>query len=520
MKRRDFVKNTSLGAIGVPFVLNGMEMNTVMKKLFSYSRNAEDRVLILIRLNGGNDGLNTVIPYDFYDNLVIQRPNIIIPQNQIVNLNTHYLGLHPAMSGMANMFGEGKLSIIQNVGYPDQNRSHFKSMDIWTSGNVISNSSTGWLGRYFDSYNPDFPTGYPNENYPDPFAISMGFEVSTTCQGIVSNYAQAVLDPTQHTDLGTNVSNPESSYYGTHLAFIQGVINQSNEYGVQIQDAANSGNSLSTLYDENNPLAVQLRSVAKMISGGLQTKVYILNVNGFDTHDAQVVVSDTSTGFHASLLKTLSDAVFAFQDDLALLGLENRVLGMTFSEFGRQIAANGSNGTDHGDAAPLFVFGTCIDSQVIGDNPVVLDQVVNQKGCDMQYDFRDVYASILHDWFMTPESEIQQMFEHQVNLFPIARACNGPASIAENLLEKTGTYCYPNPCREFTNLVFVSRDERVTITIIDMNGRVVERVLDKSLDSQEHQVRLDTEWYDAGNYFYVIDKPSGSLKGRFQKINI
>jgi uncharacterized protein (DUF1501 family) len=128
MKRRDFVKNTSLGAIGVPFVLNGMEMNTVMKKLFSYSRNAEDRVLILIRLNGGNDGLNTVIPYDFYDNLVIQRPNIIIPQNQIVNLNTHYLGLHPAMAGMANMFGEGKLSIIQNVGYPDQNRSQ-----LWPS---------------------------------------------------------------------------------------------------------------------------------------------------------------------------------------------------------------------------------------------------------------------------------------------------------------------------------------------------------------------------------------------------
>lgn len=520
MKRRDFVKNTSIGAIGVPFALNGLQMNTVLKKLFSFSRAAEDRVLILIRLNGGNDGLNTIIPLDQYDNLVIQRNNVLIPQNEIISLGTNYLGMHPVMTGMAQMFGEGKLSILQNVGYEQQNRSHFKSMDIWTSGNVTSNSSTGWLGRYFDSYNPDYPAGYPNETYPHPFAISMGYEVSTTCQGILSNFSLAVQDPTNNTDLGTNISNPETSYYGTHLAFIENVINQSNVYGQHVADSVAAGNTLSSLYDENNPLAVQLRSVAQMISGGLETKVYILNVNGFDTHDAQVVQSDVSTGFHANLLKTLSDAIHAFQDDLALLGIEERVLGMTFSEFGRQIASNASFGTDHGDAAPLFVFGSCIDSQVHGDNPQILDQIVNQKGVDVQYDFRDVYASILCDWFQTPEAEVQAMFEHTVNLIPIARSCNAPVGIQENLLAKTGTYCYPNPCKEFTTVVFNSDNESVTLTLVDMNGRIVRTVFQKQLNNQEHHVQIDTNDLNAGNYFYVIEKASGSIKGRFQKIDM
>jgi len=520
MKRRDFVKNTTLGAVGVPFALNGLHMNTVLKKLFNYNKNAEDRVLVLIRLNGGNDGLNTIIPLDQYDNLVIQRENIIIPDNQIINLGTNYLGMHPVMTGMADMFNNGKLSIIQNVGYPQQNRSHFKSMDIWTSGNVDSNSATGWLGRYFDSYNPNYPTGYPNENYPHPFAISMGYEVSTTCQGIVSNYSLAVQDPTNNTDLGTNISNPEMSYYGNHLAYIESIINQSNVYGVHVADAIDAGNTLSTLYDDDNFLAVQLRNVAQLISGGLQTKIYVLNINGFDTHDSQVVQGNTTEGMHASLMKTVSDAIAAFQDDLALLGIEEKVLGMTFSEFGRQIASNASFGTDHGDAAPLFVFGSCIDAPIIGDNPEILDQIVNQKGMDMQYDFRDVYASILHDWFMVSESDVQTMFEHQVSLFPIARSCNGPVGITEQMLEKTGTYCYPNPCKEMTTIVFKSQNERVTLTVIDMNGRVVKTIFQKELVSQEHHVKIDVNDLQAGNYFYVVEKPSGSVKGRFQKIAI
>ena len=148
-------------------------------------------------------------------------------------------------------------------------------------------------------------------------------------------------------------------------------------------------------------------------------KVYVLNINGFDTHDSQVSGTSTTQGAHADLIKRLSDAINAFQDDLSLLGLEDRVAGMTFSEFGRQIASNASLGTDHGDAAPLFLFGTCLDFSIIGPNPVIEDTIVSQLGIPMQIDFRDIYASILRDWFGVPSTEIQPLFEHTVNYYSL-----------------------------------------------------------------------------------------------------
>ncbi len=364
MKRRDFLKNASLASLSLPFVSNGFSMQAVSKELFEYSKNAEDRVLVLIRMNGGNDGLNMIFPIDQYANLTIQRPNILIPQNQLLTL-TSDVALHPKMTGMQNMFNDGKLSIIQNVGYPEANRSHFRSMDIWTTGALDINQTSGWLGRYFDSEFPNFPADYPNANFPDPFAISMGSEVSSTCQGLMGNFSHAVNDPFNTSNLLlTSVTN-DGTYYGSHIEYISTLINQTNEYGTSISSSANAGNSLSNLYDPLNPLAVQLKYIAQMISGGLKTKVYIVNVGGFDTHDSQVDQNNLTEGSHALLLKMISDAVAAFQNDLQLLGLEERVAGMTFSEFGRQIASNGSFGTDHGDAAPIMLFGSCVNTGVI-----------------------------------------------------------------------------------------------------------------------------------------------------------
>src|SRR5690606_23040801 len=151
-------------------------------------------------------------------------------------------------------------------------------------------------------------------------------------------------------NLAENLGDEDGTYFGSHMAYLNNLIIQSNEYGTRINTAANAGSTVSTLYDNNNPIAVQLRYVAQMISGGLETKVYILNINGFDTHDSQVTGGNVAQGTHAELLKTMSDAVAAFQDDINLLGLNHRVAGMTFSEFGRQVASNYSLGTDHGDA--------------------------------------------------------------------------------------------------------------------------------------------------------------------------
>lgn len=515
MKRRTFVKNLSLSSVAVPFIFKDLKFEAVSKKLFDFSRSAEDRVLVLIRLNGGNDGLNTLIPLDQYDNLHIQRQNIIIPESSIIPISATN-GFHPSMSGMAGMFAANNLAIIQNVGYPEQNRSHFRSMDIWSFGSNELATNTGWMGRNFDAQFPNFPEAYPNEDNPDPFAITMGYEVSATCQGLVGNFSHTVSDPFQDVNVGTGSAPNDGTYYGSHMEYLSTIIAQTNAYGSQVNAAADNGNTLSTLYDDENPLAVHLRYVAQMISGGLKTKVYIVNIDGFDTHSGQISAGNPLEGDHATLLKQLSDAVAAFQDDLNLLNLNHRVAGMTFSEFGRQIASNASEGTDHGDAAPLFLFGSCLSETIIGPNPLISDTIEDQAGVPMQIDFRDVYASVLRDWFEVDEAQIQSIFEHTVTFYPILRACNLGISDISKINFKA--IVYPNPCVTNATLKFICKNEWVKIELFDFQGRKVRTILDKTLEYNKHEISFDTSDLSLGNYQVLIQKKSGDEIVKFLKL--
>lgn len=515
MKRRSFVKNLTLASVGTPILLNNMKFQGIGKQLFDVADFAQDRVLVIIRLNGGNDGLNTVIPRDQYANLTIQRNNILIPELSVLPLTTE-VGLHPVMTGMRNMYNDGKLGIIQNVGYPEQNRSHFRSMDIWSSGLIDNPPSTGWLGRQMDVEYPNYPDAYPNASYPDPFAISMGYEVSSTCQGLMANFSHAVNNPFDTYNLATSGSLNDGTYYGSHIEYLTTLINQANAYGGQINAAANAGNTLSTLYDPNNPLAVQLRYVAQMISGGLQSKIYILNIDGFDTHDSQVSSTGTTIGNHADLLKRLSDAVEAFQDDLNLLGLESRVAGMTFSEFGRQVASNASRGTDHGDAAPLMLFGTCLDIDIMGTNPVIGNSIINQEGVPMQIDFRDVYASILRDWFGVSMLDVQALFEHNVTFYPLLSACN--VGLDEQELAKEKALIYPNPATSNSTVRFTSGNEWVRVDIFDLQGKHMAMVFDGNLNEDRHDIPMHIHEFPVGEYIVQIQKESGTIQSRLMKI--
>jgi uncharacterized protein (DUF1501 family) len=514
MKRRNFVQSVALSSIGAPLILKNFNFGAVSKELFETSKSAEDRVLVLVRLNGGNDGLSTLFPLDSYDNLALQRSNIIIPENQLLNITTTN-AFHPSMTGMQNMFLDGKLGIIQNVGYPEQNRSHFRSMDIWTSGLMSPTASTGWLGRHMDDLYPGFPDNYPNATYPDPFAISMGYEVSATCQGLLANFSLTINDPFDTFNLQETATLNDGTYYGSHMEYLATMIAQTNDYGARVNAAANAGNTLSTMYDANNELAVQLRYVAQMISGGLQTKIYIVNINGFDTHNAQVVQGSPTTGNHANLLANVSNAIAAFQDDLNLLGIEQRVAGITFSEFGRQIASNASEGTDHGDAAPLFMFGTCISSGIIGPNPVISDQIVDQAGIPMQIDFRDVYASILKDWFEADPTTIQSMFEHTVNFIPVLDACN--LGITEHDAA-ADIMVYPNPCAESTTVRFTCLNEKVSVQVRDISGKLMIDVCSKTLTAGNHDILIETNDLASGTYMLSVFKQSGNFTKRFIKV--
>ena len=505
----------ALASAGTPILLNELKFQSVAKKLFSVSSAADDRVLVIIRLNGGNDGINTVIPRDQYSNLAIQRSNILIPETSVLQL-TPETGLHPVMTGMQGMYNTGKLGVIQNVGYPIQNRSHFRSMDIWSSGLIDTNATTGWLGRDMDNHYPNYPADYPNTEYPDPFAISMGYEVSSTCQGLMANFSHSVNDPFDVYNLNGSGVVDDGTYYGSHMDYLSTLIDQANAYGGQINTAANGGNTLSTMYDPTNPLAVQLQYVAQMISGGLKSKVYVLNINEFDTHDSQVIGGQTTLGKHSELLKRLSDAVAAFQDDLTLLGLEDRVAGMTFSEFGRQVSSNASLGTDHGDAAPMFLFGTCLDFSLLGPNPIIGNTITSQEGIPMQIDFRDVYASVLRDWFGVPTNEIQPLFEHTVTYYSLLGACS--VGLEEEELTKAQALIYPNPSFGNSSIRFVAENEWVKIDIYDLQMKKVASVFDGNLSQGEHDIKMEITDLSTGEYFVQVQKESGMVNSKLLKM--
>ena len=504
MKRRTFLQTSSI--VSLPLLLNGMKVSALPRSPFFTTTNDSDRVLVLIQLGGGNDGLNTLIPLDQYDNLANVRQNIIIPESTILNLDDT-MGFHPAMTGMKSLYDDAKIGIVQSVGYPNQNRSHFRSTDIWTTASDADEYlTTGWLGRYFDSKFPGYPEEYPNDDCPDPFAITIGSLVSETCQGSGSNFSLALTDPTA---LGNLVVGEEgdidlNTCYGYELNFLRQSVSQTNAYSESVGNAADSGANLA-VYPDDNGLAQQLKIVAQLISGGLQTSVYVVNIDGFDTHADQVVEGDPLAGDHALLLQRLSDAVAVFQQDLQLLGLEERVIGMTFSEFGRRIRSNNSFGTDHGTAAPLFVFGSCVNPTVFGENPEIPEEVGTQDGVPMQYDFRSVYGSVLMDWFGVTEGEVQTLLTPEFQYIPLIQACNVTSTFNPNAFsEPIEIYNYPNPCRDWTTLVYQSTGGWARISLFDSRGSELKVIADQRFTAGEHQLRVEVRDLAAGNYYYRI----------------
>ena len=437
MNRRNFLRAT--GAVGIPTLLSQGLGASPLSLLASLIDPDSDKILVLIRLSGGNDGLNTLVGIDQLDNLTQVRPSVALGSSDVLDLNG-VTGLHPGLTGLKDLFDNGKMGAVQAVGYPNQNRSHFRSTDIWsTASNANQVISSGWLGRYLNEDNPDYPVGYPNADNPDPLAITMGRVVSETCQGFVNNFSLTVEDPFNYTRItpgGDTELPPENVRFTQTITFVRNLIRQSNSYGDVVQAAANDGNTLATGYTDGS-LSDQLRDIAQMISGGLQTKIYVATLTGFDTHSRQVNTGNNTTGRHADLMTELGDSVKAFVDDLDLLGVGHRVLGMTFSEFGRRIRQNASDGTDHGDASPLFVFGDCVAGGVFGSNPVIDPDVDQNTGVPYQNDFRDVYGSVLVDWFDVAEADVRNLLYGGFEYLPIFNGCAGDAGKSMELFTRS-----------------------------------------------------------------------------------
>lgn len=502
MKRRSFLKTSSL--LTAPAMIGGVPISAFKPSKMSALLNGEsDRVLVLIQLNGGNDGLNTVIPMDQYDGLIAVRPDIYIPSRSAIILNDK-VGLHPEMSGVKTLYDNAELNIIQGVAYPDQNRSHFRSLDIWHSGSQANEYlSTGWLGRYMDSKFPNYPNDYPNAECTDPFALTIGGVISETCQGISGNFSLTISDPEDLNQLTTPINNELANGCGkTNLDFMVKSIEQTNEYSTIVQERYSQGNNLSDKYRDDDALATKLKTVAKLISGGLKTKIYVVSIGGFDTHANQTVGGDPTSGEHATLLSSLSESICAFQEDLRLLGIDKRVLGMTYSEFGRRIRANDSLGTDHGTAGPLLVFGTCVNAGITGDNPEVHRDVSNSEGVPMQHDFRSVYGSVLMDWFDAKESEIKSLFNHDFQYIPIANTCNTTSTQDKDILkEKLNLVAYPNPFDSHCQITFDSEGGWTKLSVFDALGSEVHLLSNRKLVPGSHRINFEAHHLASGTYF-------------------
>jgi uncharacterized protein (DUF1501 family) len=415
MNRRKFLMNAS--SLALPVALNGFGLkalasdSALVRSLMAANVPIGDRVLVIIYLNGGNDGFNTVIPLDQMSAYTNLRTNIAIPENRVLTLSGNAAtGFHPAMTGMRDLYNDGKLSIIHSVSYPNPDQSHFRSTDIWMTGSDANQyHETGWAGRYLDDRFLGYPANYPNTQMEDPLAIQIGYLTSTTLLGPTQSMGIAINDPNSFYQLVGAASATSPEYLpccdaGDLIAFIRKQQALSVGYATEIKAAYDAGRTLATTYPTagQNSLADQLKIVARLIHGGLKTKIYFVSLGGFDTHSGQVDNSDNTIGAHATLLGRLSSGIKTFQEDLTLQGIADKVVGMTFSEFGRRANSNNSKGTDHGVAAPQFVFGNAVKRSVIGTNPDLANLITTSGGSKevpMQIDFRRIYTDILNEWF-------------------------------------------------------------------------------------------------------------------------
>ncbi len=519
MKRRTFIKRSSI--LTLPLMINGTAFSALSRSRYTelFGGGYEDRVLVLINLKGGNDTLNTILPLEYYDHLAAARSNILIPESKVLKLNDE-VGFHPALEALMDVYEDGRLRVVRAVGYPNQNRSHFRSSDIWNSGSGAKEyKTTGWLGDYFYENHPGFPDNYPNDDYPDPLAITLSASAAENCQSIAANYSFAL---TNISGLSTfdeyGEDEAPDNCYGYNLSFMRETIRQSNVYSARIKEAYDKGNNISTLYPDKNALASRLKVIARLISGGIQTKVFVLQIGGFDTHSNQVDSNDLTIGKHAVLLEALSTAIRAFQDDLIELGLEKRVMGMTISEFGRRIRSNASLGTDHGDAVGLFVFGECVSGGLLGDNPEISDDVSKNESVPYQFDFRSVYGSILVDWLGASEDYVkEQLFEDFVKL-PIISGCATNQAVDVSLVDSIDITLSPNPAINILQVEWQGTGLPSKLLLSDEMGGTIKQIDVPKAKTGLNKLQVDVSGLAPGVYFVKLIEAHLHKVRRFVKI--
>lgn len=428
--RREFLRRTVLGSAlswSVPAFLadtfSALQAQAADSAIQTVT-GKDSTILVVLQMAGGNDGINTVVPYsnDFYHKA---RPKLSLRADDVLKLSDD-IGLHTALKGFKDLYDNGNLSVIQGVGYPNPNRSHFRSTEIWqTASDSDQVEKHGWLGRYFDNAcaGADPVVGVTIGNQlPEAFFAARPRGV---CFSNPQNY-RFIANSNQTEESNKKLNELEMS--GPGMATDGGYADMQNSGGSISQlsagmpmtggrvidfitrtalDAQHSSDEIRGIAARvqnqaeypNSPLANSLKLVARLIGGGLPTRVYYVSQGGYDTHTNQLPTQQR-------LLQDLGDSVKTFVEDMKTQGNLQRVLVMTFSEFGRRVAENANGGTDHGAAAPMFVVGNKVKAGLLGSYPSLTPRDLFEGDIKFNVDFRSVYAGLLESWLKTPSAPI------------------------------------------------------------------------------------------------------------------
>jgi uncharacterized protein (DUF1501 family) len=407
------------------------------------------------------------------------------------------MGLHPAMTQMRAMYDNARLCILQGVGYASPNRSHFRATDIWmTASDSTQVVSTGWLGRDLLYRNPN----YPGTLTPAPLALQIGGSPALMLKSDSGGMGITITDPNQFYQLiqgtvGFIDDPPPSTPAGAELLFLRTIEQQAIQYATQIRNAALAATNQTTY--PNTTLATQLAIIARLIAGGLNCPIYMVSQGGYDTHSGQLARQQT-------LLADLSNAIAAFQTDLGLLNQADNVMGMTFSEFGRRIAENGSAGTDHGTSLPLFVFGSRVVPGFYGADP---DFTRLDATGDFIYniDYRELYASMLGKWFGADAAELNAILLRSFNQLPIINAPTTGASDENVVTRFKLDQNYPNPFNPTTNIAYdVPVEMSLTLTVYNELGQQVRDLYSGVRSPGRYTTAFDASGLASGMYFYRL----------------
>ncbi len=501
--RRSFLQTLGLGGAGATLMMNGIPMafgqSTPLSTALGESNSG--RVLLIVRLQGGNDGLNTIVPIYDYDSYANARPTLRHDLADIHKLSYEFGVPKYLQKSIEPIWEGGCMKVVHGTGYENQNLSHFTGGDNMSKGTDDELLETGVYGRYFESIYPDYLLNLPKA----PPAVQIGGVGDIIFNGTESNYAFTIANIRQLEQIIStgnifNVADVPDCTKGSQLRFVRGVLNTTMKYSEVIREAAASQTNTIEFPDTN--LGQALSIISRTIKAGMHTSVYMVNLNGFDTHANQ-------PERHQELLTNISESIMAFYNDLEPSGRDRDVLTMTFSEFGRRVRENGSNGTDHGTAAPMLLYGPALNgSGFIGEHPSLSDL---DYGGNLKFtqDFINVYGTIMQEWLCVDSNVINQSIPRPYTPIDLGFSCSSSVVNHDYIIREN-----------FDHIPIYSRDKEVSIRInnnfednykislFNILGQQVGVLYDDILGPGQHDINITQKLpqLNKGVYIYNISK--------------